>query len=122
MLTTAYFVVDEEYFQSSHVTGEPAASIETSELEADVQSTLILQGLNAQTVSMTATQINTGMVQVIEWRVELTYLGDPIAVDNNVVAAIGSSIMALGAAHQNSLWRENADHTGLTTVSHAPVR
>ena len=63
---------------------------------------------------MTATQINTGMVQVIEWRVELTYLGDPIAVDNNVVAAIGSSIMALGAAHQNSLWRENADHTGLT--------
>ena len=105
--------------QSSHVTGEPAASTETSEVEADVKTTLIGQGLNAQTVSMTPSQITTGMIQVVEWRVDVTYLGDPIAIDSMFLVVMGSSIMGLGGVHLNSLWKE---HTGLTTVSYAPVR
>ena len=68
---------------------------------------------------MTVAQVNTGMVQYFEWRVDLTYLGDPITINNNVVLSIGSNIMGLGGSHLNSLWKEN---TGLTTVSHAPVR
>jgi hypothetical protein len=119
ILTTAYFVVDEEYFQSSHVTDATASSAETAQLEASVKSTLVAQGLNAQTVSMKAMQIVPGMVQTVEWRVDVAYLGDPIAIDAMFLVIMGSSIFGLGGVHANSLWKE---HTGLTTISHAPAR
>ncbi len=119
MLTTAYFVVDEEYYQSSHVTGEPASSAETAELEASVKSTLVMLGLNAQTVSMRVQSIETGMVQTVNWRVDVTYLGNPITINSLSVVIMANNIVGLGGVHANSLWKE---HTGLTKVSHAPVR
>lgn len=119
MLTTAYFVLDEEYYQSSHVTGEPAASAETAEIATSIKSTLIALGLNAQTVSMSVQGIETGMVQTVNWRVEVTYLGDPITINALSVVVMANNIVGLGGVHANSLWKE---HTGLTKVSHAPAR
>ena len=119
MLTSAYFVVNEEYYQSSHVTGTAASSAETAELEASIKATLVSQGLAAQTVSLTATQIVPGMVQTVEWRVGVTYLGDPIAINAMFLVVMGNNIFGLGGVHANSLWKE---HTGLTTTSHAPAR
>ena len=98
--------------------GEPAAATETAQIEARVKSALITDGLNVQTVSMTPT-IDPGFQQTINWRVDLTYLGDPIVIDSMVVAAIGGQIMGLGGVHLNSLWQE---HGGLVTVSHEPAR
>ena len=116
ILTKSYFLIDEEYFQSSHIVGEPAFTTETTDIETSIKSTLLLQSLNVQTVAMSVVQIVSGTVQTIEWRVDVTYLGVPITID---FFPIGSHLVNLGGVHQNSIWRE---HQGLTTVSHAPQR
>jgi len=119
ILTTAYFSVKEEYFQGLHVTGEPAFTTETAELEASVLATLSAHGLNAQTVSMSVTDIGTGMQQTIQWRVEVAYLGDPIAIDAMFVVSMGQGIASLAdPVHLNSFW---LPLEGLTTVSHIPA-
>ena len=65
---------------------------------------------------MLATDITTGFQQTILWRVDLTYLGNPIAITPMVIASIGSGITNLGGPHVDSLWQ--AGH-GLVYVSHA---
>lgn len=118
-MTTAYFSVKEEYFQGSHVTGEPAFATETAELEASVLGTLSAHGLNAQTVAMSIADVGTGMQQTIQWRVEVTYLGDPIAIDAMFVVSMGQHIASLAdPVHRNSMW---LPFEGLTTVSHIPA-
>jgi len=119
VLTTAYFSVKEEYFQGSHVAGEPAFTDETSDLEASVLNTLNTHGLSAQTVSMKVVDVGTGMQQTIHWRVDVTYLGDPIAIDAMFVVSMGQGISGLAdPVHRNSMWLPDQ---GLTTVSHIPA-
>ncbi len=119
ILTSAYFTIKEEYFQGSHVTGEPAFTDETADLEASVLATLTTHGLNAQTVAMKVVDVGTGMQQTIHWRVDVAYLGDPIAIDAMFVVSMGQGIAGLAdPVHRNSMWLTDQ---ALTTVSHIPA-
>ena len=101
------------------MTGEPAFTTETDEIEASVLSTLNAHGLSAQTVAMRVTDVGTGMQQTIHWRVDVTYLGDPIAIDAMFVVSMGQGIATLSnPVHLNSMWLPDQ---GLTTLSHVPV-
>ena len=106
------------YFAGSHVTAEPAAGAETAEITSSVGSTLIAHGLDMRTIQMTPT-ITTGYVQSIEWRIDLTYVGEPIAITAPFIASMGSDIAALGGPHADSLWQAGHD---LVTLSHAALR
>ena len=118
-MTTAHFSVVEEYFVGSHVTGEPAATDETADLEASIKATLIAHGLSAQTVSLSVAGVTTGMQQTIEWRVDVVYLGDAISIDSAFVVSMGQDIATLSnPVHLNSMW---VPHEDLTTDSHIPA-
>ena len=118
ILTTAYFTATEVYFAGSHVTAEPEAATETAEITSSVGSTLMAHGLDVRTIQMTPT-ITTGYVQSIEWRIDLTYVGEPIAITAPFIASMGSDIAALGGPHVDSLWQAGHD---LVTLSHAALR
>ena len=61
----------------------------------------------------------TGMQQTIYWRVDVTYLDNPIAIDSTFVVSMGQDIAALlDSVHQNSMW---GLQEGLTTLSHVPA-
>jgi hypothetical protein len=120
MVTTAHFTVTEQYYEGSHVTAEPAASQETEEITSSVGSSLIAHGLDVRTIAMAYAGITTGYQQSITWRVDLTYVGDPIPIDAMFIASMGSDIRALGGAHADSLWQ--ADGNELVTVSHDALR
>lgn len=101
------------------MSGDPAFATETAELEASVLATLSAHGLNAQSVSMSVEDVGTGMQQTIQWRVDVTYLGDPIAIDAMFVVSMGQNIASLSdPVHRNSMW---LPLEGLTTVSHIPA-
>ena len=104
LLTTAYFTVSELYFSGSHVTAEPAASTETAELTSSIGSTLTTHGLNMQTIAMSVVEVTTGYQQTIRWRVDVTYLGQPIVVSPAFIASMQEGIVALGGPHADSLW------------------
>ena len=116
VLTTAYFTVTEMYFAGSHVTAEPAAGQETEEITSSVGSSLIAHGLDVRTIAMAYAGITTGYQQSITWRVDLTYVGDPIPIDAMFIASMGSDIHALGGPHADSLWQ--ADGEELVALSH----
>ena len=100
--------------------GEPAASTETAQIEASMKSTLVAQGLDVQTLTMTPMSVTPSQEdEIIDWRVDLTYLGDPIVIDAAVVMDIGSNLTGMLGPHLNSIWKE---HGGLVTVSHEPAR
>ena len=61
-----------------------------------------------------STSIATGYQQTVEWRVDVTYLGEPILISPAFVVSMGNGIAALGGAHANSIWEANE---GLVTLS-----
>lgn len=118
MLSTAHFSVTEHYFAGSHVEAEPDASTETAEITSSIGSTLMTHGLNVQTISATPTSIGTGYQQTIQWRVDVTFVGEPILISPAFVVAMGNAIADLGGPHANSIW-ENKEE--LVTVSRVPI-
>jgi len=119
ILTTAHFSLEEQYFQGAHVSDEPGFTTETSEIEASILSALISHGLDAQTVAMHVLQIDTAAQQTIHWRVDVTYLGDPITLDSTFAVSVGQAVTSLAdPAHSNSVW---LPEQGLVTVSHIPA-
>lgn len=118
LLSTAHFSVTEHYFAGSHVEAEPDASTETAEITSSIGSTLMTHGLNVQTISATPTSIGTGYQQTIQWRVDVTFVGDPILISPAFVVAMGNTIADLGGPHANSIWENNE---GLVTVSRVPI-
>lgn len=117
--TTAHFTVVEMYFAGSHVTAEPEASTETAAIKESIRNSLVAHGLQVETMDLAYAGITTGYQQSITWRVDLTYVGDPIPIDAMFIASMGSDIRALGGPHADSLWQAG---DGLTTVSHEAVR
>ena len=75
-------------------------------------------GLSVETISVMATSVATGYQQTVQWRVDLTFVGDPILISPAFVVAMGNGIAALGGAHANSIWAANED---LVVVSRTPV-
>ena len=100
--------------------GEPDATIEREQIEASMKSTLVAQGLDVQTLTMTPMSVTPHHEdEIIDWRVDVTYLGDPIVIDAAVVMNIGINLTGMLGPHLNSVWKE---HSGLVTVSHEPAR
>ena len=119
ILTSAYFTVKEEYYEGSHATSREVAD-ETADIEASILNTLKAHGLDAQTVAMEATNVGTGAQQTIHWRVDVTYIADPIVIDAMFVVSMGQGIADLDdPVHRNSMWLPDQ---GLTTASHVPAR
>ena len=104
----------EQYFAGSHEVAEPASTTETEEITSSIGSTLMAHGLNVQSISLIYTGISTGYQQSVEWRVDVTYLGDPILISPAFVVSMGNGIAALGGVHANSIWEANQ---GLVTIS-----
>ncbi len=75
-------------------------------------------GLNVQTLSVTPTSVATGYQQTVQWRIDVTFVGDPILISPAFIVAMGNGIAALGGAHANSVWAANE---GLVTTSRVPV-
>jgi hypothetical protein len=110
--------VTEQYFSGSHVEAEPDVSTETAEITSSIGSTLTTHGLNVETISILPTSVATGYQQTVQWRVDVTFVGDPILISPAFVVAMGNGIAALGGAHANSIWEANG---GLVTVSRVAV-
>ena len=79
---------------------------------------LILYGLDARTVSMTALDIKTGVQQTVLWKIDVTYMGAKIEISPSFIFSMGIHISELGGVHSNSLWEPR---TELVEVSHIPV-
>lgn len=79
---------------------------------------LILYGLDARTVSMTALDIKTGVQQTVLWGIDVTYMGAKIEISPSFLFSMGTAISELGGVHLNSLWEPR---TELVAVSHIPV-
>jgi len=97
---------------------EPDVSTETAEITSSIGSTLMTHGLNVQTISIMPTSVATGYQQAVQWRIDVTFVGEPILISPSFVVAMGNGIAALGGAHANSIWAANE---GLVATSRVPI-
>jgi hypothetical protein len=68
---------------------------------------------------MHVAEIGTAAQQTVLWRVDVTYLGDPITLDSTFAVSVGQAITSLAdPVHSNSVW---LPEQGLVTVSHIPA-
>ena len=105
----------ERYFAGSHATSLIEYTTETTAIRESVRNSLVTHGLDVRSMDMAYAGITTGYQQSITWRVDLTYVGDPIPIDAMFIASMGSDIRAMGGPHTDSLWEAGE---GLVTVSH----
>jgi len=101
-----------------HVEDGQSASTETDEITSSIRNTLVEHGLNVQTIAIESTDISAEHPHVVQWRVDVTFLGEPILISPAFVVAMGNDISALGGVHANSIWQENED---LVIVSRVPA-
>ena len=101
-----------------HVEAGPDASTETAEVASSIRDTLVGHGLNVQTISIVPTSVATEPQSVVQWRVDVVFVGEPILISPAFVVAMGSGVAALGGVHANSLWQASE---GLVVVSRVPA-
>lgn len=101
-----------------HVEDGQSASTETDEITSSIRNTLVEHGLNVQTIAIESTDISAEHPHVVQWRVDVAFLGEPILISPAFVVAMGNDISALGGVHANSIWQENED---LVIVSRVPA-
>tara|TARA_B100000809_G_C15043290_1_gene496373 strand:- start:668 stop:994 length:327 start_codon:yes stop_codon:yes gene_type:complete len=103
------------YFDGTHSVTEPTSTQEMNQITNKTSSTLKEYGLDVRSISMAATNVSTGELDTIKWRVDLVYAGSAIPITSVLVAAMNHNIASLGEDHANSLWSQHED---LVSVSH----
>lgn len=105
----------EQYFNGTHIVQEPTSTEETNQIIEATSSTLNAYGLDVRSISMVSTDVSTGDLDTILWRVDIVYAGSEISITSVFLAALGHNIALIGAKHTNSLWSQ---HQNLLYVSH----
>lgn len=91
----------------SHVISEPAFTDETEQIRQVVETTLMDYGVNTSSVAMSVDTVTGDVTPIIEWRVDVEYVGDWMLVEqtNPFLVSLDANVRALpGLAHANSIW------------------